>query len=124
MALMDAFLIDNFESVKNLNPLLKAIGRRFQPKYPQKDNARVYALLDRCVHCFLFMWLVLTSNFYTQTPYSLLMTLSDDKPADFLVGFLNGKNRRTLKQDVGAKLQLESQQKLNVLVANATAISG
>ena len=53
---------------------------------------------------------------------SLLTTLCDGKPAEFLVGFLNGRYRTQLKADVVKRLGAND--KTDVLISNAKAISG
>jgi hypothetical protein len=48
--------------------------------------------------------------------------LCDGKPAEFLVGFLDGRYRTQLKADVVKRLGAND--KTDVLISNAKAISG
>ena len=59
---------------------------------------------------------------HKHTLTSLLTTLCDDKPAEFLVGFLDGRYRTQLKADVVKRLGAND--KTDVLISNAKAISG
>ena len=85
---------------------------------------------DRHLHCeyseqfpiFVVSIVLRSTPTHKHTLTSLLTTLCDGKPAEFLVGFLNGRYRTQLKADVVNKLGAGD--KTVLLISNAQALSG
>jgi hypothetical protein len=118
--LIDTFVKQQCYDWKGIKPFLDALGRRFHPKFPQSDDARMYAMFER-YFCLLVMRAGAIARTSTNTFHSLLTTLSDGKPADFIVGFLDARYRTDLKKDVLAKLG--GNDLVPQLIQNAAAIS-